>query len=297
MSGFKAGDQLLFGTVTGATLGAATTTTVSGDTVITETLSFADGTITATFDETVGKLSLATTSGTTAASDYQAALQAVAFTEAPNTDPTHGGTDNVRSVTWTVVDQNGANNTTTVTTTLDTVHKAPVVTAGVTVTYTEGQTGPTVLDNGFTVTDSDTLTSATVSVSGFKAGDDLLFGTVTLTTASGTAAASDYQAALQAVAFNEAANTDPTHGGTDTPRTVTWSVTDINPDTLHDSASASSTLKITHQAPIVSGVTGANAVVTYTEDRPDASRQWADAHRLRPDRQRHGVGVGLCERR
>ena len=98
-------------------------------------------------------------------------------------------------------------------------------------------------------------------------------GTVTATfdetagklTLNGTAAASDYQAALQAVAFNEAANTDPTHGGTDTPRTVSWSVTDINPDTLHDSASASSTLKMTHEPPIVSGVTGANAVVTYTE--------------------------------
>ena len=70
---------------------------------------------------------------------------------------------------------------------------------------------------------------------------------------------------MDAVAFNEAANSDPTHGGTDTPRTVTWSVTDINPDTLHDSASATSALAMTHQAPIVSGVTGANAVVTYTE--------------------------------
>ena len=76
---------------------------------------------------------------------------------------------------------------------------------------------------------------------------------------------------MQAVAFNEAANTDPTHGGMDTPRTVTWSVTDINPDTLHDSASASSTLKMTHQAPIVSGVTGANAVVTYTEGQAGAT--------------------------
>ena len=56
VSGFKAGDALLFGTVTGATLGAATTTTVAGDTVITETLTFSDGTITATFDETAGTL-------------------------------------------------------------------------------------------------------------------------------------------------------------------------------------------------------------------------------------------------
>ena len=80
-----------------------------------------------------------------------------------------------------------------------------------------------------------------------------------MTTASGSAAASDYQAALDAVAFNEAANTDPTHGGTDTPRMVSWSVTDINPDTLHDSASATSTLVMTHQAPMVSGTNGATS--------------------------------------
>ena len=230
----------------------------------------------------------------------------VAFTEAPNSDPTHNGAagETARTVTWTLVDSTNASSTAT--TALDTVHKAPVLTAGVTATFSEGQTGPTVLDSGLTLTDSDPIASATVSVSGFKAGDALLFGTVTgatlgaattttvagdtvvtetltfgdgtitakfdetagtltLMTASGTAAASDYQAALDAVAFNEAANTDPTHGGTDTPRTVSWSVTDINPDTLHDSASASSTLVMTHQAPIVSGVTGANAVVTYTE--------------------------------
>ena len=61
----------------------------------------------------------------------------------------------------------------TATTALHTVHKAPVVTAGVTATFTEGQTGPTLLDSGLTLTDSDPIASATVSVSGFASGDHL----------------------------------------------------------------------------------------------------------------------------
>ena len=40
--------------MTGATLGTATTTTVGGDTVVTQTLAFSGETITATFDETKG---------------------------------------------------------------------------------------------------------------------------------------------------------------------------------------------------------------------------------------------------
>ena len=306
VAGFMAGDQLQLGSVTGATLGALTSagTAANGDPLVSQTLSFTGDSdkLTATFDETAGTLVLTTTSTTATSADYQAALQAVAFIEAPNNDPTHGGSDNVRHVTWTVLDT--GNNKTTASTTLATVHKAPVLTAGVTATFSEGQTGPTLLDSGLTLTDSDPIANASVSVSGFKAGDALLFGTVTgatlgtattmtvggdtvitetltfsdgtitatfdetagtlgLTTTSGTAGALDYQAALQAVAFNEAANTDPTHGGTDTPRMVSWSVTDINPDTLHDSASATSTLVITHQAPVVSGANG--VTVTYTE--------------------------------
>ena len=97
----------------------------------------------------------------------------VAFSEAPNSDPTHDGAagETARTVTWTLVDS--TNTSSTATTALDTVHKAPVLTAGVTATFSEGQTGPTVLDSGLTLTDSDPIASATVSVSGFASGDDL----------------------------------------------------------------------------------------------------------------------------
>ena len=176
VAGFMAGDQLQLGSVTGATLGALTSagTAANGDPLVSQTLSFTGDSdkLTATFDETAGTLVLTTTSTTATSADYQAALQAVAFIEAPNNDPTHGGSDNVRHVTWTVLDT--GNNKTTASTTLATVHKAPVLTAGVTATFSEGQTGPTLLDSGLTLTDSDPIANASVSVSGFKAGDALV---------------------------------------------------------------------------------------------------------------------------
>ena len=80
----------------------------------------------------------------------------------------------MRSVTWSVVDASMAN--TTASTTLDTVHKAPVVVAGATVTYTEGQSPPATArgDSGVTVTDLDTIASATVSISSGMLSTDKL---------------------------------------------------------------------------------------------------------------------------
>ena len=155
------------------------------------------------------------------------------------TDPTHGGaaTEAVRSVDWTLVDaEQHASNTSSFSSTLDTVHKAPVVTAGANVTFTEGSTGVTA-DGTLTVTDSDSIKSATVSITGgflsasdrldlngtnsFTASDNAVItasynaasGLLTLTTASGTATAADYQAALDLVHFSNTG--DPTNGGAD----------------------------------------------------------------------------------
>ena len=279
VSGFKGGDNLLFGTVTGATLGAATTATVGGDTLVTETLSFADGTLTATFDETAGTLSLKT-SGTASNADYQAALQAVAFTEAPGSDPTHGGAagETARTVSWTLVDATNA--TSAASTALDTVHKPPVVTAGANVTYTGGD-APVPVDSTLTVTDSDSIKSAAVAITGgLLSGDVLDFnkgtntetftdgatisasyanGVLTLTTMAGTANATDYQTALDLVRFSNTG--DPTNGGTDTARTLTWTVLDTN--AANNTGSATSTLNTVHLPPSLSGTNGVTA--TYTE--------------------------------
>ncbi|MBV8764803.1 MAG: hypothetical protein JOZ66_07800, partial [Hyphomicrobiales bacterium] len=207
-------------------------------------------------------------SGVGTSLQYQTALDSISFSEVAGSDPTHGGTDNVRSVTWTIVDD--ANSTASATTTLDTVHTLSV-NAGVTVTFAAGQTGPTVLDSGLAVNDSDTLVSATVSVGGFQNGDILNVtnldgltlasdanGTIVLT---GTASAAVYQTALQSIVFDEAPGSDPTHGGSDLVRNVTWSVTDSN-TTVNHSASAASTLDVT-PFPSLSGANG--VVVTYVE--------------------------------
>ena len=156
-------------------------------------------------------------------------------------------------------------------------------------TYTEGQTTTTFLDSGVTLADSDPIKSATVSVSGYQSGDILDFngntatetfgdgatisasfntasGVLTLTTTgAATASATDYAQALASVEFRETANVDPTHGGagSETARTVSWTVTDANTNTASNTTSFSSTLDTVHKAPVVTA--GANVI--YTEGR------------------------------
>jgi hypothetical protein len=129
-----------------------------------------------------------------------------------------------------------ASYTTTVAVTASNV-PPPVATAGASASYAAGSAAVT-LDAGLTISDSGTitLTGATVSISsGFLAGDELDFtnqngitgsynssnGTLTL---SGTASPAAYQAALDSVAY--ASPTDPTEDGSDTDRTISWSVAD-----------------------------------------------------------------------
>src|SRR6185503_3939012 len=126
----------------------------------------------------------------------------------------------------------------TATTTLDTIHVAPSIAASGTVTFNGGG-APVLLDSTATVTDSDSfgnLFSASVIITDFIAGDTLTVGTdVGLGTAfsnctltlTGTAALATYQAALDSIAYSfDPANGDPTTGGSDLSRTITWSVND-----------------------------------------------------------------------
>ena len=84
---------------------------------------------------------------------------------------------------------------------------------------------------------STTVAGATVAISsGLLSGDTLNFmnqngitgsyntGVLTL---AGTASVANYQTALDSVTYNfTLLNGDPTNGGTDTSRTIDWSVTD-----------------------------------------------------------------------
>ena len=250
---------------------------MSGDTLdLNGTNSFTSATdnsvITASYAN--GLLTLTTASGTANAADYQAALELVHFSHTG--DPTSGGTDNSRTLTWTVVDTNSIateNTSLPVTSTINVVHTPPSVTGvnGTTVTYAEQQTGTTFLDSGLTVSDSDALTSATVTVSGFQSGDVLSVGNLdglTLTTnangtivLSGSGTSLQYQTALDSISFSETVGTDPTHGGaaTEAVRNVSWTLVDAN--SANNTSSFSSTLDTVHKAPVVTA--GAN--VTFTE--------------------------------
>ena len=125
-----------------------------------------------------------------------------------------GNTDTTRTISYVVND--GVENSSAVTSTLDVVHTPPSVTAGASTTFAFGGS-PVALDNALTVGDpdsSDLLTGATVKIeSGFLTGDSLNFttgngitgsynsgaGVLTLT---GSATVEQYQAALNSITFS-----------------------------------------------------------------------------------------------
>jgi hypothetical protein len=140
-----------------------------------------------------------------------------------------------------------------------TTSPGPIVNAGGTVSYTAGGPAAT-LDGSLTVSDAEspTLTGATVALtSGLLAGDtlsvasangisasyDASTGTLTL---SGRASVADYQTELDAVTYTSSA-ADPTAGGTDDSRTVSWAVND---STAMSTASTSS-LSVTASVGII----------------------------------------------
>jgi VCBS repeat-containing protein len=115
--------------------------------------------------------------------------------------------------------------------------------AGNTVTYTEQQT-PVVIDDQITLSDVDApgagnqINSATVKITVGALTGDLLAAVTTGTnitatfngtdtlTLSGPDTIANYQQVLRSVTFASTSD-DPTLGGTDTSRTVTWVVNDI----------------------------------------------------------------------
>ena len=217
-----------------ATLASATVTLSSGELSI-DILSFNGGTNTETFSDgdtitasySAGVLTL---SGTAEVADYQTALAQVQFSTSPsNADPTSDGSDTSRTISWVVND--GTSNSTAVTSTLDTMHVAPTVTAGASVNDVSGGSA-VVLDSALTVTDVDSggnLTGAKVSIVSPLTGDTLSFiaqnnitessytnGVLTLT---GKATVQQYEAALGSITFG---TTSTTAGD----RTIDWQVSD-----------------------------------------------------------------------
>jgi hypothetical protein len=227
--------------------------------------------ITGSYNSTTGVLTL---SGTASAANYQTALDSITYSFYPsNGDPTASGGHKNRTIDWVVGD--GVSNPVQATSTLNTVHAVPTVTAGATATF-DGGGSPVAVDSGLGITAPDSggqLTSAKVKISaGFTAGDMLNFtnqngitgsfdSATGILTLSGMASVAAYQAALRSISYGfSPANGDPTHGGGDTSRTLDWVVG----DGVSFSSDAFSTLSVAHFAP--SGSPGGS--VTYRSGDP-----------------------------
>jgi len=223
--------------------------------------------ISGSFNTTTGTLVL---SGVASVANYQTALESITYSVSPsNSDPTGGGSDTTRTIDWSVND--GVLNSGTVTSTLDTVHVKPTITAGATGTF-DGGGGAVVLDSGVAISDVDSggvLASATVTIVGAITGDTLNFTNTNLTTEGNIAVASDsggvlkltssgetatlaqWQTALESVTYSfSPSNGDPTGGGSDTSRTIDWVVNDGSTSN-GISSTATSTLDTVHVRPTI----------------------------------------------
>ncbi|MFZ3352303.1 MAG: hypothetical protein WA268_15705 [Xanthobacteraceae bacterium] len=225
-------------------------------------------------------LTLTGSAGTSPA-EFQTALQEVQFEAASNSD---NGTP---TLTWSFNDDagNNTNDGNSLTTAID-VELPPTIanTAGVTAQFYQfpNNNAGITLDGGITVTDPNVFIGrATVQitsggVSGDQLGADFFQGTqtiggaiisaqfsgdqLTLTTTSGNATDADYTQALQEVQYGFLpAGGDPSEGGTDPTRTITWSVTDAN----GQSAASTTTLDV-YMMPALAGAATPTPTVTLT---------------------------------
>ena len=187
----------------------------------------------------------------------------------------HDGSEtNVDSFTYKANDGTLDSNVATVTITVIPVNDAPVITAGGTLNYTEGDPA-TVIDNSITVTDADslTLTGATVQISAnYNSGQDVLSFTNTasitgtfnggtgILTLTGTDTVANYQAALRSVKYANTSNNPST-----APRTVSWQVNDgaaIN--NLSNVATSTINVISVNDAPVLAN----GSTISYTENDP-----------------------------
>jgi len=187
----------------------------------------------------------------------------------------HDGSETTSDVfTYRANDGSLNSNIATVTITVTPVNDAPVVTAGGTLTFTEGDPA-TVIDNSITISDDDSpnLVGATVTISGnYASGQDVLGFTNTanitgtfnsgtgVLTLTGTDTVANYQAALRSVTYSNTSGSPST-----LQRTVTWQVDD-GAGVNNLSAPVTSTINVVsvNDAPVLAN----GSTITYTENDP-----------------------------
>ena len=224
------------------TLTDAQSSTINGATVSIssgffagDTLNFTDQNgITGSYNGSTGVLTL---SGAASVANYRAALASITYSSSA-ADPSNGGTDPSRTVSWSATD--GIASSSTATSTLVTNGPPPTVDTNTASASFIQQGAPVVLDSVVTANDVDgnTLVRATVSITGgFLAGDTLAANTAGtsitavynaatgILTLTGADTEVHYAQVLQNVTYSSSA-VDPTAGGADRMRTLSWQVDD-----------------------------------------------------------------------
>ena len=193
------------------------------------TNSTAFGNIGASYDAATGVLTLTSAGSTATTAQWQAALDAVTYTDTAIT-PNNA----TRTISFNVTDGNGnASNTATRTVTVADTDQTPIVaTSGGSASFVAGDNAvstPVVIDGGLVASDRDntTLASATVAIIGnFHSGEDVLAftndgatmgnitasydaatGVLTFTSSGATATLAQWQAALRSVTYTDTAVT------------------------------------------------------------------------------------------
>ena len=219
--------------VTGATV------TIKGGLLSGDILSAATiGTsITATYNAATGVLTL---TGTDTAANYQSVLASVSF-HSTSEDPTVNGTDESRTIEWSVTSSDSTVTTEQTFLTVTPLTDAPELEVSGSAEYHAGSAAVNALTSG-SITDVDDthMDSASVAItSDFYAGDVLAAvttgtsitasynaatGVLTLT---GTDTVANYKAVLESVKYSSTAEFPSLYSN---ERTLTWTVTDANSD-------------------------------------------------------------------
>jgi len=238
------------------------------------------GVITSSYDTTNERLIL---TGSDTLDNYRLMLDTVRFSSSA-ADPTNGGLDLTRTITWIVND--GSLSSTVQTTTLS-IQNGPAINPPAHAAFTEGQPSVT-LAPSLSVTDSNnaSITSVVVAITAgmFALDGDTLAaegltngtftgadGTITISydagaetlTLSGPDSVADYKTVLDTVTFTTPSH-NPTDFGADPSRTVVWTITD-NSGSTNSTSSATSTIDITaiNDPPTLAGTATS---VTFTEN-------------------------------
>ncbi len=193
--------------------------------------------ITASYDGASETLTLA---GVDTLADYRTVLSRVRF-NSTSVNPTNGGANPTRSIAWQVDDGSGTNNLSNIATTNLTIPLAPGLTVSGSANFIQGG-GPVTLSSSVALADpnSATLVRATVAITGgtFGGDGDVLWANTIGTnitaaydeinetlTLFGVDTLAHYQQVLASVTFNNIGQ-NPTNGGANTARALTWTIDD-----------------------------------------------------------------------